>query len=673
MGRQGPLSIWLGAALASLSGCGQRTQELPPYAEVLVEVDTNLRAPQTMSRVRFDVFDSEQRWLTTRDVPAPNPADFPLSFSIYTDSEQAQTAWLRVRGYLEGRLRDYQGERFTERPEFEPPSASQSLSEACRDAAPVTLGQARNLRLRSRPFGAGGVTCTASSGDSIKHTQSGLAVFRISIAEPAVYHLAVTGAVPGVDWASVADPLLSLRSDCEAASSELACNDDEQPELGNAPGLRTRLEPGDYFALIGNVAENPMDVTLLLEEEQPPAEVPQLGGSSLEAATPRLVVDGVDETPPSEPDPHLAVDRLVELELEPARQRTARVLLDGECLGTMADLAEGRSCVDRESVLVAALPEPLSEGKLPRAASAVGTWSKYESAPCPERELPPPNPERYDERLCLPGGSFLLGDPTLIARGADSGSPERFATIPTFAMDRYEYTVGRYRAARARGFEPPDAGPLNNFAALELDARELTRACTWNEALDGSSGFPERESLPLSCVSWLTADALCRFEGGSLPSVAEREFAASAAERELETSFPWGDQAPDCDTAVFGRWLEPSHGSSSCYDAKQLGPRPVDAKPWADFDRTPSGVVGLGGNVAEWTLDSHRAYSDACWQSQGQVSPECDEPEAPLRTVAGGSWRSPAAGTRAALRVGGAVAGVDPWVGLRCVYAVGPP
>jgi formylglycine-generating enzyme required for sulfatase activity len=72
--------------------------------------------------------------------------------------------------------------------------------------------------------------------------------------------------------------------------------------------------------------------------------------------------------------------------------------------------------------------------------------------------------------------------------------------------------------------------------------------------------------------------------------------------------------------------------------------------------------------VAEWTRDSHRAYSDACWQSQPHLAPECIEAEAPLRTIAGGSWRSPAAGTRAALRIGGAVAGVDPWVGLRCVY-----
>ena len=373
-------------------------------------------------------------------------------------------------------------------------------------------------------------------------------------------------------------------------------------------------------------------------------------------------------TPVSEPDPALAVDRLLRFELSPARQQTARVLLAGECLGAMADLAGARSCVDREGVLAAVSPEALRPGRLPRAPSRVGTWSGYVSEPCPPSERAP-DAAAYAERGCVRGGSFVLGDPTLIARGADGGRPERIATIPTFTMDRYEYSVARYRRARAHGFSPPDAGPSNNFAPLALDNDDLTRACTWNEALDGTSLFPEREALPLSCVSWLTARALCEFEGGRLPSVAEREFAASAADRERESSFPWGESAPACDQAMFGRWLDSSRGSAICLDPSEpTGPGPVDAEPWASFDRTPSGIVGLGGNLAEWTRDSHRPYADPCWLSQPHLAPECDEPEAPLRTIAGGSWRSPAAGTRATTRVGGAVAGSDPWVGFRCVY-----
>lgn len=644
---------------------------MPPYAEVLVEVDTDLRAPQTISRVRFDLFDSERRWIASRDLATPEAGDFPLSFSLYSDSAETTSAWLRVRGYLEGRLRDYEGERFAEQPEFVPPPIPSSLETACRDAPSVAVGEPQTVRVRSEPFAGGELSCAASSANQRKRVQSGLGVFRLEIGDAGRYRVAVVDAEPGSDWAFVADTLLSLRRDCAVAGSELGCSDDEQHELGNAAGLTQELEPGTYFALVGNAAPGPMDVSLLLEPQPSRGLEPQVGGGDFHFDTPRLIVDGVDVTPAKEPDPALAVDRLLHFELSPARQRTARVLLAGECLGAMADLAGARSCVDREAVLVPVAPETLLEGRQPRAPSKVGSWSGYVSEPCPQAH-PTADREAFAGRVCVRGGSFVLGDPTLIARGADGGRPERIATIPTFLMDRYEYSVARYRRARGQGFSPPDAGPFNNFAPLALDNDDLTRACTWNEALDGGSLFPEREALPLSCVSWLTARALCELDGGRLPSVAEREFAASAAERERETSFPWGEAAPACDQVMFGRWRDSSRGSASCFDAEEpVGPRAVNAEPWASFDRSPSGIVGLGGNLAEWTRDSHRAYADACWLSQGHLAPECDEPEAPLRTIAGGSWRSPATGTRAATRVGGAVAGIDPWVGFRCVYSAG--
>jgi len=664
----------LGCALC-LAGCGQGNGELAPYGEVLVEVDTNLRVPQTLSRVRFDLFDSERRWLASRDEATPDATSFPVSFSLYNDSAQrTRSAWLRVRGYVDGRVRDYLGERFAERPVFHAPTVSNSLPDACRDAATLTVGQTQALRLRGEPFAGSQLSCVASSGGYTKRTHSGLAVFRLPIDVPGRYRVAITAAQPGVEWASVADPVLALRRDCAAPESELACNDDERAELGNLSGVSHELEPGDYFVLVGNVAPGPMDVTLLVVQDQALSTEPTAGNGELADLTPRLLEAGVDITPFSEPDPHLTVDRWLRLDIEPGKQSTARVLLDGECLGSMADLSGSRSCVDTEGELVKVEPAKLLPGRVHATSNAVASWSKYRSAKCTQADVPSAQPSLYDERACVAGGSYVLGDPTVIARDPDDGSPERLATIPTFVLDRYEYSVARYRAARARGFQPPDAGPLNNFDPVTLDTKDLTRACTWNEALDGSSLFPEQEALPLSCVSWLTAQALCRFDGGFLPSVAEREYAASAAEREWESTYPWGEDAPTCEQVVFGRWLEPSRGSSVCFDADApRGPSAVAAEPWASFDRSPGGIVGLGGNLAEWTRDSHRGYSDACWESQPHLEPECEEDEAPLRTIAGGSWRSPAAGTRAAQRVGGAVAGIDPWVGLRCAYQAGKP
>ncbi|HVJ15920.1 MAG TPA: SUMF1/EgtB/PvdO family nonheme iron enzyme, partial [Polyangiaceae bacterium] len=185
----------------------------------------------------------------------------------------------------------------------------------------------------------------------------------------------------------------------------------------------------------------------------------------------------------------------------------------------------------------------------------------------------------------------------------------------------------------------------------------------------GDSLHEGQEDLPLSCVSWLTARALCRFDGGDLPTVAEREYAAAAHGRTFETLYPWGEAAPECEHALFGRWIDTRNGSIECRDAGLgIGLVAVDREPWATHDVTRSGLVGLGGSLAEWTLDSHRAYDDACWQSQPLRSPRCWEDEAPLHTIMGGSWRDPAGRTRAASRIGGATAGIDPSVGFRCRY-----
>lgn len=665
---------WLACALPWLVACSAEPRELEPYGEVRVLVDTNLRVPQAVSRVRFDLFDAELRWLESRDFPTPEPSDFPLSFSIYDDgSGGSRTAYLRARGYTDGHVRDYRGERFEERVDFKAPSAQPSLGAACEEAPALVIGEVQTLRLRGAAFPEGGLSCAASAGDFDKTTASGLAVFRLPIEDPGSYRISVVTSSPGVEWAPVADTLLSLRAACQDAKSELACNDDEQVGQGSLSGVSHTLEPGEYFVLIGNVAPGPMDVGVYVQQRDVFSNVPTDKPPELTRELPRLVVDGVDQTPEMEPEPYLAVDRLARLDVEPGAQRTARLLLDGECLGTMADLNGLRSCLSQEGELVAVVAEPMDAGRArgSDASSAVGTWSDYEPPGCAE-VIAPMTPELFDERVCVTGGAFLLGDSTLIERGADGGYPERLAVIPSLFVDRFEYTVGRYRAARARGFHPPDGGPFNNFERIALDREDLSLACSYNELLDGSMRFPEQENFPLSCVSWLTASALCELDGGRLPTVAEREYLASAAGRDFETAYPWGEEKPSCGEALFGRWYELSHGSMECA-ADGVGPAPVDAQPWASFDVTPEGVVGLGGSLAEWTADSHRAYSDPCFESQPHFSPKCDEAEAPLRTIAGGSWRSPAAGTRASARTGGAVAGIDPWVGFRCVYEVPQP
>jgi len=168
-----------------------------------------------------------------------------------------------------------------------------------------------------------------------------------------------------------------------------------------------------------------------------------------------------------------------------------------------------------------------------------------------------------------------------------------------------------------------------------IDAFEVTfdrwSACVLAGACLEPSSSGEA-GQPVRGVTLQQARAFCRWAGGDLPSEDMWTLAASgmAARR-----YPWGDTGAVCRRADWGKWSGPcAHGGS--------GPD------WAGLialDRTPEGVVGLGGGVSEWV----RA-------EQGGV-------------VCGGSYRSTRASQLKAWwrELRAPEQGHDD-VGLRCVY-----
>jgi formylglycine-generating enzyme required for sulfatase activity len=469
---------------------------------------------------------------------------------------------------------------------------------------------------------------------------------------------------------------LSLRQTCSDAASEIACNDDVN-EFSVAPGVTQQLSEGRYFLLVGNQSPNPMSLTLVFKEALDETRVELTPVESSSSGDPRLFSGDTDVTPASEPQPSLAIDRLAQLRVSPTERSTAYFLLRGDCIGTMADIEDGRGCFDTEGQLLPVGREPMTDGLRAPPDSRVGTWSGYASATdCDE----PPEGRTVEEAaslVCIPAGSLTLGDTTVIGVGARSALPERLITVSPFHVDRYEYTVGRYRRALSRGFVPDDTGPHANDA--EMGNSEALELCTWNSNDDaGDALFPQREDYPLNCLTWGTARALCAFDGGDLPTFAERESLAGASLDEAETLYPSGNVRPTCNTMVYGRSTPKLGGSSECAETPVeggapggwtgIGPMDVSATPFSDSDVTPRGVVGLGGNVAEWTLDSHQPYSGACWASQSLLDPCCFETEAPERSVAGASFRDTPGDARSAARRGAPPSGLANWIGFRCVY-----
>ena len=394
---------------------------------------------------------------------------------------------------------------------------------------------------------------------------------------------------------------------------------------------------------------------------------------------PRLVREGQDLTPGTEPLPNLAIDRLLRVRLRYGHRGSLRVVLRTACAGTMVDLAASATCVDTAGVRVPVDEEDASGEIPPPSESEAGTFvgpTDCTVLPRPESQLADGAP-KLDEETCIPGGSFVLGSQAIVVSGpvdvvteSDSSRfnsiPEHVAVMPPLLMDRYEVTVGRYRhALEVDGFQRPDGSPLANNGPLGTVFPGGQENCTYSSAPLG------REGYPLNCISWFNARAFCQFYGGELPTEAEWEHAAAAAARDGETAYPWGSQAPTCDRAVYARSnVEATPvGSAECV-ALGFGPQPLvpfDPQQPSAGDVGPSLVIGLGGSLSEWVLDSARSYASACWLVAPPLSPLCWE-EAPVRrSVRGGNWAQPPGLLLAAARDESRTDLVTSLVGFRCV------
>lgn len=106
------------AALVVVQGCfaiGCEPEELPPRGEALLVVHTDVPVPQLAAALRVDLYTQEGTWYESREAVLPSPADWPASFSLFSP-EGERTVLVRLRAYPHGKVREYRGERLTQRP-----------------------------------------------------------------------------------------------------------------------------------------------------------------------------------------------------------------------------------------------------------------------------------------------------------------------------------------------------------------------------------------------------------------------------------------------------------------------------------------------------------------------------------------------------------------------------
>lgn len=234
------------------------------------------------------------------------------------------------------------------------------------------------------------------------------------------------------------------------------------------------------------------------------------------------------------------------------------------------------------------------------------------------------------------GGTFARSYDSVDFKNA--GFP---ATVSEFVLDKYEVTVGRFRAFLNAGLgtaaHPPaaSAGAHLNLPGSGWDSE-------WNQSLvadtatlksaikptcranpgdrDPGQGLPAyptwtdppegNENKPMNCVTWYEAMAFCIWDGGYLPTEAEWNYAASGGSE--QRVYPWSNpptsKAIDCNHANYN--IDNPSGAfcvnGTTGGADQVGrTSPMGDGRWGHSD--------LAGNVWEWVLDWYtETYPKPC-------------------------------------------------------------
>jgi len=241
-------------------------------------------------------------------------------------------------------------------------------------------------------------------------------------------------------------------------------------------------------------------------------------------------------------------------------------------------------------------------------------------------------------------------------------TPERRVSVSDFFIDTHEVTQARY------------VDWLNSLSALRVEyGRQVYAGATllvdlypkFQVGITYVQGrFAVQKELrhhPVVQVTWDGAQQYCKTQGKRLPTEVEWELAARGIEGR---HYPWGDQRPTCDSAVFDwRSLSGLHCGEPWKGTAAVASH--------EIDRTSEGVYDLGGNAAEWILDYYWEHYPRCAE-ESCLNPVLATPgpgpkQAGRRVVRGGSWYREFDAMRGAGRSQALQNGVTSDLGFRCV------
>ncbi len=225
----------------------------------------------------------------------------------------------------------------------------------------------------------------------------------------------------------------------------------------------------------------------------------------------------------------------------------------------------------------------------------------------------------FDQLIEIPAGEFIYQDGEKV-------------TLPTFYIDEHEVTISQY--AEFLDFLEKNPGEAEKFAHPNQPKGKSHVPAEWADKTDLDPPMPgyftrakkyasyQSADLdvnsPVFGVDWFDAYAYANWKGRRLPTEQEWEKAARGKDGNL---YPWGN-TEDPKRANTAADLDPNPKKGGHIDGFRRW-SPVDA---IKSDRSPYGVVGMSGNVSEWTATQ-------------DTDPQMSSGKVPV--IRGGNWRTP--------------------------------
>jgi formylglycine-generating enzyme required for sulfatase activity len=203
--------------------------------------------------------------------------------------------------------------------------------------------------------------------------------------------------------------------------------------------------------------------------------------------------------------------------------------------------------------------------------------------------LRPETHDYSDDMVKIEAGDFIYQDGQKL-------------TLPTFYIDKYEVTMAEYE--KFLEYLKTHGNPTTYDSELQPAGRSHVPR-DWDIYYGrASSEFPGYRTVrnvpitldcPVFNVDYFDAYAYAKWKGRRLPTQQEWEKAARGPSGNL---YPWGNQWDPTKLNAGGDYqAEPPPGYKPLVDGFTCW-APVDA---LQGDRSPYGVMGMAGNVSEWT------------------------------------------------------------------------